>query len=136
MQLSSSGADLLNQCAFLAPEDIPVELLNSGVQYLPESLAAVAIDVNNLGGVPQALGDMEGAKKMYKRALAIGEATYGPDHPDVALVVNNLGNVLQALGDPEGAKKIFEQALRIFTKYLGEDHPDTVTVQNNLDSLS
>jgi len=44
MRSSSSGADLLNLCAFLAPDDIPVELLNSGVQYLPESLAAVATD--------------------------------------------------------------------------------------------
>jgi len=44
MKLSSTGADLLNLCAFLAPDNIPVELLNSGVQYLPESLAAVAGD--------------------------------------------------------------------------------------------
>jgi len=44
MQLSSAGADLLNLCAFLAPDDIPVELLNSSVQYLPESLTAVASD--------------------------------------------------------------------------------------------
>ena len=44
MQISPSGADLLNLCAFLAPDDIPVELLNSGVQYLPGSLAAVTAD--------------------------------------------------------------------------------------------
>jgi tetratricopeptide (TPR) repeat protein len=44
MQLSSSGADILNLCAFMAPDDIPVELLNSGVEYLPESLTAVATD--------------------------------------------------------------------------------------------
>ena len=96
----------------------------------------VAIDVNNLGGVLNALGDMEGAKKMYEQALAIDEATYGPDHPDVAIDVNNIGSVLKALGDMEGAKKMYERALRIFTESLGEDHPNTVTVQNNLDSLS
>jgi len=44
MQLSSSGADLLKLCAFLAPDDIPVELLNSGLEYLPESLTAMASD--------------------------------------------------------------------------------------------
>jgi len=43
-QISSPVADLLNLCAFLAPDDIPVELLSSGVQYLPQSLAAVATD--------------------------------------------------------------------------------------------
>jgi len=44
-QLSSSGADLLNLYAFLAPDDIPVELLNSGVQYLPKSLTVMASDL-------------------------------------------------------------------------------------------
>ncbi|NOR48699.1 MAG: tetratricopeptide repeat protein [Methanosarcinaceae archaeon] len=44
MQISSAGADLLNLCAFLAPDYIPVGLLNSGVEYLPESLTAMASD--------------------------------------------------------------------------------------------
>ena len=55
--------------------------------------------VNNLGSVQKALGDMEGAKKMFERALEIGEAAYGPDHPTVAIYVNNLGLVLKDLGD-------------------------------------
>ncbi|MCK5012936.1 MAG: tetratricopeptide repeat protein, partial [Candidatus Omnitrophica bacterium] len=201
MQLSSSGADLLNLCAFLAPYDIPIELLNSGVQYLPESLAAVLADfqafddavaplrryslveitaetisvhrlvqavtrdwldedekkkwaeaavrtvdeafpfdsddvgtwpvcsrllphalaaaehaetlqvaldsterlLNQIGLYLQNRAHFTEAKEMYERALAIGEATYGPDHPTIAIRVNNLGGVLQDLGDLEGA---------------------------------
>jgi len=236
IQISSSGADLLNLCAFLAPDDIPVELLNSGVECLPESLAAVAgdplafddavdplrryslveitaetetisvhrlvqavtrdrldaderkkwaeaavrivntafpFDSDDVGTwpvcsrlLPHALAAAEHAqaldvaldstgrllnqtgiylkkraqfaeaKEMFEHALAIGEATYSPEHPDVAIRVNNLGNVLQDLGDMEGAKKMYGRALSILTKYLDEDHPDTVTVQNNLDLLS
>jgi len=229
-QISSSGADLLNLCAFLAPDDIPVELLNSGVQYLPESLAAVAGDPlafddavaplrryslvevtagtisvhrlvqavtrdrldgdelkkwaeaavrivdeafpfysNDVGNwpmcsrlLPHALAAAEHAealnvasdstgrllnqtgvylkgraqfaeaKKMYERALAIGEAAYGPDHPTVASIVNNLGLVLQALGDMEGAKKMYERALAIGEATYGPDHPQVAIYVNNL----
>ncbi|KAF5418653.1 MAG: Tetratricopeptide (TPR) repeat [Candidatus Methanocomedens sp.] len=230
MQLSSSGADLLNLCAFLAPDDIPVELLNSGVQYLPESLSAVAGDPlafddavdplrryslveitaetisvhrlvqavtrDRLDGdewkkwaeaavrivnkafpfdsidvrtwpvcsrlLPHALAAAEHAealdiapdstgrllnqtgvylkghaqfaeaKGMHERALAIYEAEYGPDHPDVATNVNNLGLVLQALGDMEGAKKMFERALVICEAEYGPDHPQVAIYVNNL----
>ena len=43
-QISSTGADLLNLCAFLAPDDILVELLKDEAQHMPGSLAAVAGD--------------------------------------------------------------------------------------------
>ena len=39
-----------------------------------------------------------------RRALAIDEASYGPDHPDVAIDLNNLAQLLQAtnrLGEAE-----------------------------------
>ncbi|MCK5014313.1 MAG: ATP/GTP-binding protein, partial [Candidatus Omnitrophica bacterium] len=44
-QISPSGADLLNLCAFLAPDDIPIELLRVGAKYLPESLVSMASDL-------------------------------------------------------------------------------------------
>jgi len=232
-QLSSAGADLLNLCAFLAPDDIPVELLNSGVQYLPGSLAAVASDPlafddavdplrryslleitaetisvhrlvqavtrDRLDGdemkkwaeaavrvvdeafpfksndiltwpvcsrlLPHALAAAEHAetldvasdstgrllnqtglylrgraqfaeaKEMHERALAIGEAAYGPDHPDVAIGVNNLGNVLQGLGDLEGAKKMYERALAIGEAAYDPDHPQVAIYVNNLGNV-
>ncbi len=36
-----AGAALLNLCTFLAPDDIPIKLLTTGVEYLPESLVTV-----------------------------------------------------------------------------------------------
>ncbi|MCD4801031.1 MAG: tetratricopeptide repeat protein, partial [Methanococcoides sp.] len=230
MQISSSGADLLNLCAFLAPDDIPVELLNSGVQYLPESLAAVAGDplafddavdplrryslveitaetisvhrlvqavtrdrldedekkkwaeaavhivnkafpfksndlltwpvstrllphalaaaehaealdvasdstarlLNQMGLYLKGRAQFAEAKEMHERALAIDEAAYGPDHPDVAIDVNNLGLVLEDLGDMEEAKKMFERALVIDEAAYGPDHPQVAIYANNL----
>ena len=43
-QKTQAAADLLNLCAFLAPDDIPLELLCGGVEHLPEPLAATAAD--------------------------------------------------------------------------------------------
>ncbi len=41
---SPAGADLLNLCAFLAPDDIPQEILREGAEYLPEPLATAIAD--------------------------------------------------------------------------------------------
>jgi tetratricopeptide (TPR) repeat protein len=42
--VSPAGADLLNLCAFLAPGDIPRDLLSEGVQHLPQPLAEAVAD--------------------------------------------------------------------------------------------
>jgi tetratricopeptide (TPR) repeat protein len=41
---SPAGADLLNLCAYLAPDDIPLKIINDGKEHLPESLAAAVTD--------------------------------------------------------------------------------------------
>jgi tetratricopeptide (TPR) repeat protein len=41
---SPTGADLLNLCAFLAPDDIPQDLLRGGAQHLPLPLAEAVAD--------------------------------------------------------------------------------------------
>jgi tetratricopeptide (TPR) repeat protein len=43
-QETQAAADLLNLCAFLAPDDISLELLCGGTEHLPEPLAATASD--------------------------------------------------------------------------------------------
>jgi len=92
----------------------------------------VAIDVNNLGLVLQALGDLPAAKQAFERALKIDEAAYGPDHPTVAIDVNNLGSVLQDLGDLPAAKQAFERAIAIGEAAYGPNHPKVATFINNL----
>ena len=77
-------------------------------------------------------GDLDGAKALYERAIAIDEAALGPNHPDIAIDLNNLGGVLRAQGDLVGTKTLLDRALRIFREFLGDDHPNTKKVQNNL----
>ena len=72
------------------------------------------------------------ARNLLERALAIDEASFGPDHPRVATDVNNLALALMNLGDLAQARKLFERALAIDEASFGPDHPDVVRDVNNL----
>jgi hypothetical protein len=50
----------------------------------------------HIGSALRDLGDLDGAKAQLDRALAIGEAALGPDHPDVAIYRHNLAAVAAA----------------------------------------
>ncbi|MEW6660104.1 MAG: FxSxx-COOH system tetratricopeptide repeat protein [Thermodesulfobacteriota bacterium] len=52
---SPAGADLLNLCAFWAPDDIPRELLAQGAKHLPKKLAQVVNDPMALEAALEAL---------------------------------------------------------------------------------
>ncbi|MBT5711980.1 tetratricopeptide repeat protein, partial [Candidatus Poribacteria bacterium] len=71
------------------------------------------------------------ARTMYERAVRVGEAALGPDHPDVAGYVNNLGNCLRNQGDLNGAKAHLERALRTESA-LEPTGPQVAIVLNNL----
>ena len=72
------------------------------------------------------------AEPLYRRALAIDEASYGPDHPDVATDLNNLAALLQATNRLAEAEPLYRRALAIDEASYGPDHPDVATVLNNL----
>jgi len=69
------------------------------------------------------------------RALAIDEASYGADHPNVAIRLNNLGRLLEATNRLFVAEPLMRRALAIFEASLGPDHPNTATVRGNLAAL-
>jgi tetratricopeptide (TPR) repeat protein len=229
---SPAGADLLNLCAFLAPDDIPQEMLRKGAEHFPEPLAStvadplafddavapllhyslVEVDIDRdalsvhrlvqavvrgrleederklwaeaavrsakeaftyklddvdtwqasirilphslvtsshaeeLGGASELAGRLLNqvglyleefaqytqAKSVFERAVAIGEATYGSDHPTVAIRASNLGGVLWQLGDLAGARAHYERAVAIGETTYGSDHPTVATYINNL----
>ena len=92
----------------------------------------VAIDVNNLGGVLQALGELQESRECLERALKIDEKVHGPDHPRVAIRVSNLSGVLRDQGKLQEAKNYSERALLIDEKVYGSDHPNVAIDVNNL----
>jgi len=92
-------------------------LLNQlGIMYLTKSLYAEA-------------------EPLMRRALAIDEASLGPDHPDVALDLNNLAQLLKDTNRLTEAEPLMRRALAIDETNLGPDHPDVALDLNNLAQL-
>ena len=75
------------------------------------------------------------AEPLYRRALAIDEASYGPDHPNVAIRLNNLAGLLQATNRLGEAEPLYRRALAIDEASYGPDHPEVATDLNNLAGL-
>jgi tetratricopeptide (TPR) repeat protein len=75
------------------------------------------------------------SEAIYRRALAIFEQTFGPEHYEVTSNLHNLAAVLCARGDLDQAEKLYRRALAIKEKLLGEDSPDAALTLNNLGAL-
>ena len=59
-----------------------------------------------------------------RRALAIDEQSYGPDHPNVAIRLNNLALLFQDTNRLAEAEPLMRRALAIDEQSYGPDHPD------------
>ena len=80
-------------------------------------------------------GYLREAEPLYWRALAIDEASCGPNHPDVARELNNLALLLQAANRLGEAEPLYRRALAICEACYGPDHPRTALVRANLAAL-
>ncbi|MBW8036728.1 MAG: tetratricopeptide repeat protein, partial [Planctomycetes bacterium] len=75
------------------------------------------------------------AEPLMKRALAIGEASLGRDHPKVAIRLNNLAALYQATNRLKKAEPLYKRALTIDESSLGRNHLDVARDLNNLAQL-
>ena len=75
------------------------------------------------------------AEWLKRRALAINEASFGKDHPDVARDLNNLAQLLKATNRLEEAEPLMRRVVEIFELSFGKDHPNVATALNNLAQL-
>ena len=69
--------------------------------------------MNELAVFLKAKGQFSEAEPLMRRALAIDEASYGSEHPNVARDLNNLALLLQATNRLEEAEPMFRRALAI-----------------------
>jgi tetratricopeptide (TPR) repeat protein len=67
--------------------------------------------------------------------LAIDEASYGNDHPNVAIRLNNLAGLLLATNRLAEAEPLMARVVEIFEISFGEYHPNVATALNNLAGL-
>ena len=71
------------------------------------------------------------AEPLFRRALAIDEASFGPSHPEVSRDLNNLAELLRATNRLTEAEPLIRRALMIDEVSLGPDHP-AVAVRLNV----
>ena len=83
--------------------------------------------MNQLGLYREARGQFRAAEPLYRRALAIDEQSYGPDHPTVATRLNNLALLLRATNRLGEAEPLYRRAVQIlieFQRRTGHEHPN------------
>ncbi len=110
-----------------------------GVQEAAKALGAndpaVAGLLDRQACLLQEIARYEEAERLFRRALAIDEASYGKDHPTVAIRLNNLAELLQATNRLAEAEPLYRRALAIDEASYGNDHPDVAMDLNNLAQL-
>jgi hypothetical protein len=74
----------------------------------------------------------EDAEPLFRRALAIDEASYGNDHPNVARDLNNMAELLLATNRLAEAEPLMRRGLAIVEASYGSDHPKVAISLNNL----
>ena len=91
--------------------------------------------MDRLGRLLQNEARLGEAEPLMRRALAIDEASFGPDHPTVATDLNNLATLLQATNRLGEAEPLMRRALAIDEASFGPDHPTVAIDLNNLAQL-
>ena len=116
-------------CATLVPH---ARIVADHALRTDAGLEEAASALNQSGFYLEARAAYDEAEPLYRRALAIGEKTLGPGHPNVATSLNNLGGLLEATGRYDEAEPLYRRALAIDEKILGPEHPDTAIDYGNL----
>jgi class 3 adenylate cyclase/tetratricopeptide (TPR) repeat protein len=75
------------------------------------------------------------AEPLYRRALAMSEASLGPQDPNVAASLNNLAELLRVMNQYGEAEPLYRRALVIIEARFGSDHPHVAAGLNNLGLL-
>jgi len=88
--------------------------------------------INEIGVLFDAKAAYSDAEPLMRRALAIDEASYGNDHPNVAIRLNNLASLLHATNRLAEAEPLMRRALAIDEASYGNDHPQVAIRLNNL----
>jgi tetratricopeptide (TPR) repeat protein len=91
--------------------------------------------MNQLGGLFHTKSLYPQAESLYRRALAIDEASCGADHPEVARDLNNLALSLRETNRWAEAEPLVRRALVIAETSFGPNHPTVATGLNNLAEL-
>ena len=88
--------------------------------------------LNDLGNLYKDAGRLHDAETAFGRALAIGRATRGENHPNVAATIGNLATVMENESRFAEAEDLYKRTLATYEKLYGSNHPITAIGLNNL----
>ena len=92
----------------------------------PDSSALIEV-CHGLGAAYQGLGRRSETRALYRRALAISEAKFGPDNPETAYELASVADEELDLGHIGAADSLFTRAHAINLRSLGADNSATAT---------
>jgi tetratricopeptide (TPR) repeat protein len=104
----------------------------------PNSNPSVAISLNNLAWLLRDTNRLAEAEPLYRRALAINEKSFGPEHLNVATSLNNLAWLLRDTNRLAEAEPLFGKALQILADFghrTGHEHAHFRTAIDNYTEL-
>ena len=140
----------LNWVNAYLPDELPPQDIRSWPFWLPlrghlAALIEAAVTenineptarlANDLGLLLITQGFWHEAEPLMRRALTIGENSYGAEHPVVAIRLNNLAMLLKDTNRLAEAEPLMRRALAIDESSYGADHPSVAKDLNNLSAL-
>ncbi|MBL8948677.1 MAG: tetratricopeptide repeat protein, partial [Myxococcales bacterium] len=96
----------------------------------------LAIDMMSVARDLERLGDVERARGLYQRSVALREASLGPDARGVAESLLNLAVLESNQLEFAAAREHGLRALEIFQRALGPDHPHVAAAYNHLGNIA
>jgi tetratricopeptide (TPR) repeat protein len=88
----------------------------------PGARVLLAATLGGLASAYETDRNPQKAVELHHRTLAIEEADYGPDHPEVGKTLHDLANAEERMGDVATAKAHYERARQIFVAAYGSQH--------------
>lgn len=128
---------LVNECAPERPDDVRAWPIWDPLRpHADALLRAIGEDadtdatplMNQLGLLLKANALYAEAESLYRRALAIDERSYGPEHPNVAIRLNNLALLLEATNRLAEAELLVRRELVITERSYGTEHGQVTRV--------
>jgi tetratricopeptide (TPR) repeat protein len=104
-------------------------------QLLSRGATEGAYLANQAFGPLRNLGKFAEVEPLMRRAMAVEERTFGPNHSNVATCLNNLAALLYDTNRVEEAEPLYRRALAINEQRFGADDPKVATCFNNLAQL-
>jgi len=129
--LVNLGSLLQNLHRAAEAERLEREAIGILEQTRPQSVQ-LATACTNLADLLSKQPDASASAALLRRAIAIDEAVYGTDDPEVAVDLTNLGELLKGHGQGAAARPPLLRALAIYEKRLGPDSPQARDVRERL----